>query len=384
MKKNIVIKIIAPILLFATYVVLLIACEPVTVSVNSKGEVAFTRSEGIFYMDFTSGKLNLLDWNYGSDAVPVLVKWAPDDKNLAFTVKDNKDSQETKLYKINLSGKKSKLYSTSKVITHIEGAKDYISVAQAGEDSDMGVADIVQISARDGMSKVILSNVGDFHKWLDEKNIVYFKIIQKNSANSDIYLAELQTYNIEDNESKTLAKAIVNKVGGIDCYKNGTGVVFTAINAGSPDIDMDFTEGMSGNSFAFKYDCQTKALEKLSSEIINYVNLSPDGTKLLVKNKTGEYDANINLSYIDLKDKSLKLLISKATGSISANSSTVQVYPVWKDDNTVLYWNLNNIYGSNGQSLDLMSVTLDKMVKTNLQNMIDTEVAKVVEKKGGY
>ncbi len=384
MKRNIIIKIFAPILLFTAYLALLIACEPVTVSVNSKGEVAFTRSEGVFYMDFKSGKLNLLDWNYGSEAVPVLVKWAPDDKNLAFTVKDNKDSQETKLYKINLDGKKSKLYSTSKVITHIEGTKDYISVAQAGEDSDMGVADIVQISARDGMSKIILSNVGDFHKWLDDKNIVYFKIIEKNSANSDIYLAEIQTFNIVDNSSKTLAKALVNKIGGIDCYKNGSGVVFTAINAGSPDIDMNFTEGMSGNSYAYRYDLQTKVLEKLSEDIINYVNLSPDGTKLLVKNKTGEYDANINLSYIDLKDKSLKTLINKATGSISSNSSTVQVYPVWRDDNTILYWNLNNIYGSNGQSLDLMSVTIDKMVKTNLQNTIDTEVAKIIEKKGGY
>lgn len=384
MKRNIIIKIFAPILLFTAYLALLIACEPVTVSVNSKGEVAFTRSEGVFYMDFKSGKLNLLDWNYGSETVPVLVKWSPDDKNLALTVKDNKDSQETKLYKINLDGKKSKLYSTSKVITHIEGTKDYISVAQAGEDSDMGVADIVQISARDGMSKIILSNVGDFHKWLDDKNIVYFKIIEKNSANSDIYLAEIQTFNIVDNSSKTLAKALVNKIGGIDCYKNGSGVVFTAINAGSPDIDMNFTEGMSGNSYAYRYDLQTKVLEKLSEDIINYVNLSPDGTKLLVKNKTGEYDANINLSYIDLKDKSLKTLINKATGSISSNSSTVQVYPVWRDDNTILYWNLNNIYGSNGQSLDLMSVTIDKMVKTNLQNTIDTEVAKIIEKKGGY
>ncbi|HOF01645.1 MAG TPA: hypothetical protein PK385_09540 [Spirochaetota bacterium] len=383
MKKNIIGKIIASILLFATYVAILIACEPVTVSVNSKGEVAFARGEGVFFMDFTSGKLNLLDWNYGSDAVPVLVKWAQDEKSLAFTVKDNKDSQETKLYKINLDGKKSRLYSTSKVITHIEGTKDYISVAQAGEDSDMGVADIVQISARDGMSKIILSNVGDFHKWLDEKNIVYFKIIKKNPDNSDIYLAELQTYNIEDRESKTLVKALVNKIGAVDCYKT-SGVVFTAINAGSPNAAMNFTEGMSGNSYAFRYDFKTKALEKLSNDIINYVNLSPDGTKLLVKNKTGEYDSAINLSYIDLKNKSLKTLIYKSTGSISSNSSTVQVYPVWKDNNTVLYWNLNNVYGSNGQSLDLMSVTLDKMVKANLQNMINAEVAKIVEKKGGY
>jgi len=70
--------------------------------------------------------------------------------------------------------------------------------------------------------------------------------------------------------------------------------------------------------------------------------------------------------------------------SVSVNSSNIQIYPTWFDNNNALYFRLNNNYGGNGQSLHLMSVDLNTLKKADYQLQIDSEVSKLIDKKGGY
>lgn len=363
--------------------IILIGCEPISVSVNSKGEVAFTRSEGVFYIDLKSGKLNLLDWNFGKETIPVIVRWSPDEDHLAFTIKDNKDSQNTSLYITDVKGeKKTKIYSGSKAITQMEGAENHISLAQAGADSDMSVADLALISVKDGMSKIIVQNAGDVHKWLDDENIIYLKLNKKNPDNGDIFQGELSLYNIKTQKSEVLTNAIIPKTGALDCNKSMGIIVYTAIKSG--DEVAEFDKNMTTNANIFVYSLKDKKTMKLSDDIVNFVEFSPDGSKILAKIKEGEYSSDMNLACFDIKNKKPTVLVSKVTDTVNANSANVQAYPTWLDKDTVLYWNLNNTYGSSGQSLQLMSIDTKTMKKKNHQVMIDSEILKLIESKGGF
>ncbi|MCK4797254.1 MAG: hypothetical protein KAT05_07715, partial [Spirochaetes bacterium] len=269
--------------------IIVIGCEPISVSVNSKGEVAFARSEGVFFINLKSGALSLLDWNYAQPTVPVIVRWSPDEEHLAFTVKENKDSQNTTVYTINKKGQKKKIYSTSKVITQLEGSTkgSYISLAQAGEDSDMNVADLVLILVKDGMSKIVVQNAGDVHKWLDDNTIAFIKIIKKNPDNSDIFMAELSLYKVDTQEKIVLTKALVGRTGGMDCFPAMNIIAFTAIKTDKEAEN--FEKNMTTDGYAYVFNIKSNKLMKISENVINFVEFSPDGTKILAKVKEEGY-----------------------------------------------------------------------------------------------
>ena len=377
-------KIIKHTLYFFIAIIVIISCEPISVSVNSNGDVAFTRNEGVFYININSGKVDTLDWNYGSPTIPIIVRWSPDGKTAALTVKDNKDSQNTSVYLIDKSGNKRKLYSISKIITQMEWSTDgkYLTIAQAGEDTNINVADIVLISAADAMSKTIVENCGDVHKWLNENSIVFMKINKKNENNGDIFLGELSIYKTEFHNSQSLIKVFIPRTGGIDCSPASGQIAFTAID--TTDENGDFAENMTADAYLYLYDIKEKKLNKWTDDVINFTEYSPDGNNILVKVKDKENYSAINLGYIDMKDNLLKLLVKNITDTVSASSTSVQAYPAWLDNQSVLYWRSSNNYGSSGEYLQLMSINISSLKKKNHQVTIDTEIQKLVEANGGY
>ncbi len=363
-------------------IMLIIGCEPISVSVNSEGEVAFTRGEGVFYLNLKTQKLNILDWNYGKETIPAIVRWAPKSDKVALTIKDNKDSQATAVYIIDKKGNNKKIYSGTKVITQLEWSIDgnYISFAQAGQDTELNVADIGLISVKDGMSKIILQNCGDVHRWLNNNEIVFIKINKKNQ-NTDIFLGELSLYKIESQNIEVLSNIIVSSTGGLDCSPVTGQIAFTAITV--MDDAKDFKENMSVETFLFAFNIKSKKIEKISDDVINFVKYSPDESKILVKVKDKNLYTSMNFGYFDSKNKSFKLLANNVTDKVNANSMEVQVYPCWYDNNVVLFLKLNNNYGSNTM-LQLMSIDISNLKKKNYQPVIETEIFKLVEAKGGY
>ncbi len=383
MKNTDVLKFLVISLIF---ILLLFSCEPISVSINSKGDIAFARNEGIFYFNPNSMKITLLDWNYGKESVPVIVRWAPNDTMLACTVKKGKDNQNTDVFLIDLNGSKKPVYSTDKIISQMEWSPDskYLSLAQAGKDTDMAVADLVLINISDGMSKVIDSNTGDVHKWLDESKIVYMKIIEKNKNNTELLKGELTVYDFKTQIAEKKLYTIVSKTGGLDLEAKRKDIVFSAIDVNKLK-PLEFTENMKSEVYAYIFNLNNNLFEKLSDNIINFIKYSPDGSKILVKSKDpNDYSGNINLAFFNAKDKKINNIVTNVTDMVSSNSQNVQVYPAWLDNNNVVFIQLINTYGSNGQSLQLMSSGLTGGKKKNYQPVIDSEILKIIEQKGGY
>jgi hypothetical protein len=303
---------------------------------------------------------------------------------VALTVRDNMNGQDTTLFVVDKKGTKKKIYSSSSAITQVEWSTDgsYLTLAQAGKDTDMGVADLILISKKDGMSKTICPNSGDVHTWIDSKNLAFIKVLEKNKDNSDILKAELSVYAVDTGETKKLTDIIVSKTMGLDSSAARNEIIFTAIKAGA---EVEFEADMKTDSAVFAYDLKKGALgDPIPTLITSYVKYSPDSSKILVKAQDTDAYGTFDLAYFDLKKSKLEVLLKNTLNTVSANSGSIQVYPTWFDNSTVLYWKMNNAYGTNGQAIQLFSINASTLKKQNHQLLIDTEIEKLIAKKGGY
>jgi len=359
------------------------SCEPLSVSVNKEGEIAFTRREGIFYFNYRTGKLTSVLWNYGKEAVPVIARWDPPGELLAVTLKDSKDSQNTSILIINKKGEITKVYSSANIITQLEWSPDmkYISFAQSGKNTETGVADLGFVSIKDGLSKIFIDDAGDVHKWMDNGNIVFVKINKKNPDNTDIFSGELSAYSIEKQAIERYVKVMVSKTGSLDYSASRAEVAITAITLG--DKEEYFTKDMKSNTYLYLYSLKNKKNIKPFETFVNFAAYSPDSEKLLIKTKKEASDI-YDLNYFRISTKENVGLIKNTVDTVSAGSVSVQAYPAWLNNNIVLYWRISKNYGSNGESLNLMEINLSTMKKQNFQPFIDLEINKLIEEKGGY
>ena len=432
---------LAKIALVAVLVMALFGCEPISVSVNALGDIAFARAEGIFFYEAKTGKVVTVTWNKGQPGIPVIVRWAPDNATLAFTMKPDKDSQSATVYLADKAGGEARqVLELDKVVTQMEWSPDgkLLSLAQAGEDSELA----------SGMSKVVVRNCGDVHNWLDEKTVALIKVSAKNSKNSEILTGRLSLYRVDASDLKGLLDVKVTTTAGLDANPAGRTIAFTALQTGPESqefipsrIAQDVFENqileklyddeqkallkkhysLTAGSYALKkgldqetqdklYDAlasggimdasnsfayvvkapDTKALagkladlgaEKLSTKPANFVQFSPDGGSLLLKVK-GE--SGTELGTWNLASQSYRRLVAEVVDSVSANSSSVKVYPSWAGNGSAVFFKENRVYGSNGMALTLMSVDTAGLKQRNLQVAIDTEVNRQVMNRGGY
>ncbi len=360
---------------------LLLGCEGVSVSVNAEGDIAFARSEGIFFYNPDQNSLSLVEWKYGSEVVPVIVRWSPDGKTIAYTEKSSADSQETRVYVIGRNGEgKRQLYSTEHPITQMEWDPKgiYISVAQAGEDTDLGVADLVIISVEQEKVVKVMENTGDSHAWFDNNNLVFMKIDEVNPDNSGIFKGSLRMYRLSLDEDLEIAQTMVPREGSIVVNPFRRQIGFTAIGAGS-DVGV-YEEYMSDEAYA--YIVQPGNVPELASpDVVNFIAFSPDGVQLLAKTVTWD---GADLSVIDWKTKQTRTLVSPITDTVSIDSAEIQIYPAWYDSDRVLYFLFSRVYGSNGSTLRLMILDKRKGSPANLQIEIDKRIHQLVLENGGY
>ncbi len=428
-------------LFLSTLLLTLIGCEPISVSVNSAGDIAFARAEGVFILNAKSGRIDTVSWNYGGEQLPVLVRWAPDNETLAYSLKAGKDSQDVEIYLIKKSGGSArKIYSESTVITQMEWSPDskYLSIAQQGDDSDLSVADIVLINAADGTSKLIVDNCGDVHAWLDEKNLALIKINAKNPKNSDIMTGKIATYSVNSGEIQGLQDIKVTKLGSLDTDTKNHRIAFTAMEIGPESqefIPSQLTKAIyeteilaqldndeekntvssayslvkgnyrlkggldeearnklyealssagfidSSKTYCFIMKSGDSKAEKLSSIMVNFLQFSPNGESLLTKVKN---EAGFELGVLNVAAKTYKTVATDIADNVSANAGSVQVYPSWSGNASAVFFRENLVYGSNGLALVLMSVDTATLKMRNLQAGIDADVANLVESRGGY
>lgn len=378
------------IILLSTIIVLILGalffnCEPIGVSVNSKGDIAFTREEGVFYYNAKNKKVTQLLWNYGKKIIPVLVKWSPDGKTLAYTTKSDASTTEANIYLTSNSKKPSLLATVKKVTTRLEWSPkkgDTLSIAMAGEDSDMGVADLALVDVKSGSVDVVLKNVGDVHKWTENNKIAIVKISEKNKDDSSMYKGAIGVYDVASKTFTPLANMITKTSGAVEYSPKNKIIYFTAINASKEDVAFDKDKK---DVHLYMIDVKGKKLIQYSDAVINYLKFSPDYSKLLIKIQEGDkYNPTYGLSFIDVKSGKLTTLTHNIVDTISSNSASVKVCPNWENNNTALFWKNRTVYAADGTALTLLSINLKNNKITNYQVLIDPIIDQLVQKNGGY
>jgi dipeptidyl aminopeptidase/acylaminoacyl peptidase len=445
-------KILGSVKLLAIFLLALslFACEPISVSVNALGDIAFARAEGVFVQDAKTGKLLTVYWNKSKTAVPVLVRWAPDNETLAFTIKPEKDGQSTEIFITKKGGGLARqLLSVDKIVTQLEwspGGK-YLSAAQQGEDSDLGVADLLLLDAASGLSKVVVRNCGDVHSWLDARTISVVKVASKNAKNSQILTGQLALYRVDSAELSPLLDVRVTTGSGLDASAALRTIAFSALATGpeakefipsripkadfEASLDKIYDEAQKtllseayvagATDFRLKPGLDQAAQDNLYDALsgAGYLNADKSVCYLLKAPEAIPAAGTINgpsperldtgpadfvkfspdgakllmkvrtdngteLGTWSLGDRTYRSLVPDITDKVSASSSSVTVYPAWLGNGGALFFRENRVWGSNGLALTLMSVDLASLKLRNLQPAIDTEVNRQVESRGGY
>ncbi len=356
-------------------------CEPVSVSVNSKGEIAFTRDTGVFYYNPKTNSIQTVFWNYPNSSITIISKWSPDGQKIAFTVRNSEYENATKIYLIDKNGSNSKeILNSDKNIIQLEWSPDgnYISYALPGADSDMGAADIGLISLKDGTNKIILTNTGDVHKWYN-LNIIYMSIKEKNPDNSSMFKGILSMYDITNQTNTPLVNSIINNKGYIDCSKNED-IVFTAYKVNNTNTDIAFEEFSSVYSFLINLK-NISSISQITNKNSSFNTFSPDNENILLVTDDGSLSS---LELYNIKNKSKQSIINNITFKTSVSGSEISLYPCWYDNNAILFFKIINVYGANGKMLQLMSINKDGSNLTNLQPFIENWMDNEIKKKGGY
>lgn len=363
----------------ALLVIIFTGCEPVSVSINSKGDIAFTRETGVFFYNIENNQIKTLYWNYPNSSMPVIVRWSQDEEKLAFTMKENKSSQETKVYIIDKNGNNMQEIATvSNVVLQLEWSPDgnYLSYALPGADTDMSVADIGLISLKNNENKIIIRNSSDVHKWYNN-NIVFMSVKEKNADNSSILKGDLSIYDVNKKESKFIVGAIINSSGYLDCSKKGD-IVFTAYDCGEK---IEFKDDYYyAYSFLLNIS-KPSVIRKITSKNTFFNVFSSSGNSiLLVTEESSIYSLNI----YNMDNQSINMICKDITFKISTGGADVSLYPAWYDNNNILFFKNISIYGSNGTSLSLMSIGKNGTNLINLQPTIEYWMDSEIKKKGGY
>lgn len=367
--------------LAALFCLSLLSCEDVSVSVNKKGQVALTRSEGVFAYDPAQGRVSLIDWNYGNAEFPVIVRWAPDGESLAFTVRSGSGNQDASVYLVKKDGTgKSLLYETAKIVSQMEWSPDgrFLSLATAGEDTEMSVADLGVLTVADGEWKTVATNTGDVHAWTDKQTLACVKLTKKNPDNGDLFQGQLILLNVSTGKERVLTPLVAGKSSEVRSRPGSDEILFTAIEAS--EEEPEFTEGMAADPYVYRIR-PGEAAQWISDRVVTYIGYSPDGKKVLIKAKGED---SVDLALLDPDTSEVTPVVENIPDTVNVSQVDAKVIPAWLDNGTVLFWKVANTYGASGQSIRFMSCSLATGKIVNHQVAIDSLVDKMVQSKGGY
>jgi dipeptidyl aminopeptidase/acylaminoacyl peptidase len=358
--------------------IILFCCEPISVSVNSQQEIAFTRKEGVFFLNYKTSALTTLNWTFNKESLPIIVRWSPDSKFVAFTMKSSSSAMSTEVYLVERNGMNLKeLFISEKVITQLEWSPDgnYLSYAQQGEDSELGVADIGFYNFKTMENNLIIKNSSDVHRWYDKETVIFFSIFEKNPNNTEMFKAYLTFYNLTTDAYQNYIPAIVNKNGNFDCHSNH--VYFIAYKI----IEIEeFSEDLT-DTYLYQFILNENSLDKFIAEPVNFVKLSPDKKNLL--HTLIDSDSK-KLATTKIGTKATNVIVNDIELSVNTGSAGVMAYPEWLDNNNVLFFDISNNYGSSGQAMRLFKVDISTKKMENMQITIDSLIDKNIKERGGY
>ncbi|MBN1553597.1 MAG: hypothetical protein JXA11_02545 [Phycisphaerae bacterium] len=347
-------------------------CLPVELSVSPRGDVLIPRQEGFVVYKPADGSVKV--WNKPADGQAAFALYAPDGNSaLVFVQASGGMGPSFKVMLLDAAGQTKELFSRSN-ITYAQWSPDgkYATVTRVADQKvaplDQNMPELILINVAEGTTKPLASNIAGIHRWMpDGKNVVIFQIESKIEKTSQ-YAGKLVLMNVVDGKTQPIAGMVGESGAFFDVSPDGKTAMLTALKVAAADAK--FAEKVDGKSKLFSLDLGSGASKEISDDA-GYAVYSPKGTKVLI-GSSQEKDGAITLNVAPADASAMKPIATdaaKQTGGGMGSQATI--YPVWLDDETVLYLSKYAVFGTAGTNLMLTSVKADGTGRTIHQGKID-------------
>jgi hypothetical protein len=263
-------------------------------------------------------------------------------------------------------------------ITYARWSADgtYVSLTRVADAAklplDENLPELVLIRTADGKRQTVASNVGPIHCWFpDGRHLLAFQITAKGEEDGT-YAGAIVRLDAATGKADPLATTLGGKKVFIDLSPDGTKALFTAMAATQAGGKAPAKAG--DEPHLFELDVASGAVRAVKADVA-FALYSPKGTKVLV-GTAGEDDGDLALAVGDAGLTTLRTVASDAAGKTGGMGNSVDIYPTWLDDDTVLYLAWHHVYGTAGKNLHLVAVGADGTNRRDLQGTIDAALTK--------
>jgi hypothetical protein len=365
-------------LLLPPAVLLFAGCFPIDLDVRD-GKILIPRQEGFFTFDPASGKaVKLADAKGGK---PIFARFSPDGKEVLTVVKSDAGFDEFAFTISPVAGGEGRVVYKGKNTAAVNYSPDggSLAVIQMSEKdiekfkSKMPELWLVPLAGTGGAPKKLADFLGVYCRWLpDSKKLLTFQIDKKDEQGNftgNVVLVDL------DGKVTPLGAALVNQSVHYDPSPDGKKVLVTAFATGKVGEKLE-KDKMVFSPKLYELDVATGTWRKLDKDA-RYAIYSRDGKQVLLATPPEGFvlDA-VKLEVADAELKSFKTVATDAFMPMSLGGEG-RLFAGWMDDKTILYFVQKAVYGTEGKSLQLMTVGIDGKDRKNLQPHIDIAITKV-------
>jgi hypothetical protein len=353
-------------------------CFPIDLEVRD-GKILIPRQEGFFTFDPASGKAVKLAEAKGGK--PVFARFSPDSKDVLTVVKSDAGFDDFAFTISPVAGGEGRAVYTGKNTAAVSYSPDggNLAVIQMSEKeiekfkSKMPELWLVPLAGTGGAPKKLADFVGVYCRWLpDSKKLLTFQIDKKDEQGN--FSGNVVQIDL-DGKVTPLGAAMVNQSFHQDVSPDGKKLLLTAFAAGKVGDKLE-KDKLAFSPKLYELDVAAGTWRKIDKDA-RYAVYSRDGKQVLLATPPEGFvfDA-VKLEVADADLKTFKTVVNDAFMPMSIGGEG-RIFAGWMDDKTILFFVQKAVYGTEGKSLQLMTVGTDGKDRKNLQPHIDIALTKL-------
>jgi dipeptidyl aminopeptidase/acylaminoacyl peptidase len=360
--------------LFVLLPLLAAGCFPIELDVRD-GKLLIAREEGFFVFDPGAGKaVKVAGAETGNK--PVFARFSPDGKEVLTVSKTGFDAR---FVITPIAGGKGREVYKAENAAYVRYSPDgaTIAVTRMSEKDDPAfkskLPELYLIPAKGGAAKKVAEKIAVLFRWFsDSKRILVFELDKKDEQQSRFY-GRMSVLDVTTGKTMPLAAAAVSQSSFLDLSPDNKKALFTAFEADKPGTDL--TKTKEGRAKLYELDVTAGTVRKIDKEA-SYAIYSPDGKNVLLG--TPPEGFSFESLKLEVADAGLTKFTTVAPDVFMplALGGEGTTYPGWVDDKTVFFFVRKAVYGTEGKSMQLMTVGIDGKGRRCLQPQIDMEAIK--------
>jgi hypothetical protein len=184
------------------------------------------------------------------------------------------------------------------------------------------------------------------------------------------YLGSVSVVDTTNGKVTPLAAVQANKDFYFDLSPDNKKALFVALRADKPGTDLD--KGPSFDTKLFELDISGGNLRTIDKKA-SFAIYSRDGKQVLLGMPPEGFSLEqLSLVVADAGLTKFTPIVQDAYMPFMSMTGEGKTYPGWVNDKTIFYFTQRRVYGTEGKSLNLMSIGTDGKGKKLLQPVLDT------------